>query len=138
MGLPRPTEARLYYRAAKQRYDDAELLLEAKRTTGAVYLAGYTVECFLKALVLAQVAAGLRQRLLHEFRGNRAHNLEWLGSLYREHVRVAIPLDVNRHISRVASWTTDLRYATGSLKKQDADEFMESVVAISLWADGRM
>src|SRR5439155_8365250 len=85
MALPRPTEARLYYRAAKQRYDDAELLLEAGRTTGAVYLAGYTVECFLKALVLAGVAPGLRKRLLREFRGSRAHEIEWLGALYRRH-----------------------------------------------------
>ena len=32
MALPKPQEARLYYRAAKQRYDDAVLLLEAGRT----------------------------------------------------------------------------------------------------------
>lgn len=35
MGLPKVPEARLYYRAAKQRFDDAQLLLEAGRTTGA-------------------------------------------------------------------------------------------------------
>lgn len=45
MGLPQTTEARLYYRAAKQRFADAQLLLAAGRTTGAIYLAGYTVEC---------------------------------------------------------------------------------------------
>jgi hypothetical protein len=46
MALPKPVEARRYYRAAVQRFDDAQLLLEQSRTTGAVYLAGYTVECF--------------------------------------------------------------------------------------------
>src|SRR5437016_4632750 len=138
MALPRAPEARLYYRAAKQRYDDSQLLLEADRTTGAVYLAGYTVECFLKALVLASVASGLRQQLLGEFRGTRAHDIEWLGALYRRHVGTAIPRDVTRHLSRVASWSTDLRYATGLMKRRDADEFMESVVAIAAWADGRM
>jgi HEPN domain-containing protein len=138
MGLPRPVEARLYYRAAKQRHDDALLLLEAERTTGAVYLAGYTVECFLKALVLAGVAPGLRREILGEFRGSRAHDIEWLGALYRRHVAVAVPRDVTRHLSRVASWSTDLRYATGLMKRRDADEFMESVVAVATWADGRM
>lgn len=138
MGLPRPTEARLYYRAAKQRYDDAQLLLERERTTGAVYLAGYTVECFMKALLLASVAPRLRQQLLREFRGSRAHSIEWLGTLHRQHVGGAVPRDVTRHLSRVASWSTDLRYATGVLKRRDADEFMESVVAIAAWADGRM
>jgi HEPN domain-containing protein len=138
MGLPQSTEARLYYRAARQRYDDAELLLEAGRTTGAVYLAGYTVECFLKALVLASVAPGLRTELLTQFRGSHAHDVEWLGALYRRNVGTAVPRGVTRHLSRVASWSTDLRYATGVLKRRDADEFMESVVAVAIWADGRM
>src|SRR5579859_6130261 len=84
MGLPKPPEARLYYRAAKQRFDDAQWLLEGERTTGAIYLAGYTVECFLKALLLASVASHRRKMLLEEFRGSRAHNLEWLGALFRQ------------------------------------------------------
>ena len=138
MGLPQPSEARLYYRAGKQRFDDAQLLLREERTTGAVYLAGYTVECLLKALVLASVAPGLRRSLLGEFRGNRAHNIEWLGALYRRHVGAAVPRDVTRHLSRVASWSTDLRYATGLVKSREADEFMDSVVAIATWAEGRM
>jgi HEPN domain-containing protein len=138
MGLPRPAEARLYYRAAKHRYEDAELLLEAGRTTGAVYLAGYTVECFLKALLLASVAPGLQKQLLGTFRGSRAHDIEWLGALYREHVETGVPTDVTRHLSRVASWSPDLRYAARALKRREADEFMESVVAIVTWADERM
>ena len=32
------------------------MLLDGGRITGAVYLAGYTVECFLKALILAGAA----------------------------------------------------------------------------------
>jgi HEPN domain-containing protein len=138
MALPQPTEARLYYRAAKQRYDDAELLLAAGRTTGAVYLAGYTVECILKALILASVAPGLRRDLLREIRGSRAHNIEWLGALYRRYVGATSPRIITRQLARVASWSTDLRYVTGTLKRRDADEFMESVVAVTTWADGRM
>ena len=113
MSLPQPREARLYYRAGKQRFEDSQFLLAQGRTTGAVYLAGYTVECFLKALVLASVALALRQRLLGEFHGSRAHSIEWLGALYRRHVGMTVPRDITRHLSRVASWTTDLRYATG-------------------------
>ena|SRR2546426_188654 len=91
MGLPQSREARLYYRGGKQRFEDAQFLLREGRTTGAVYLAGYTVECFLKALILASVAPGLRQQLLEEFRGSRAHSIEWLGALYRRHLGAAIP-----------------------------------------------
>src|ERR1019366_9940008 len=115
MGLPHSAEARLYYRAAIQRYDDALLLLTGGRTTGAVYLAGYTVKCYLKALLLASVSGGLRTQLLSAFRGSRAHNIEWLGWLYRRHVGIAVSLDVRRHLTPVASWSTDLRYATGSI-----------------------
>ena len=39
-----------------QRYEDAQILLRADRTTGAVYLAGYGIKCILKALVLSAVA----------------------------------------------------------------------------------
>ncbi len=138
MGLPQQPEARPFYRAAKQRYDDAQLLLEAGRTTGAVYLAGYTVECFLKALLLASVSRQLRQRLLGEFCGAGGHDIERLGALYRRHVGADIPRDVTRHLSRVATWSTDLRYATGTLKRRDADEFFKSVVAVTTWAEGRM
>jgi len=138
MALPHVPEARHYYRAAKQRFDDAQLLLRHQRTTGAVYLAGYTVECFLKALILASAASRLRKQLLVEFRGGRAHSIEWLGAVYRQHRGTVIPRDITRHLSRVASWSTDLRYATGSAKQRDADEFMESVIAVTTWADGRM
>jgi hypothetical protein len=76
----------MYYRAAKQRFLEAELLLKARMKTGAVYLAGYTVECFLKALILEGVAPALRKKLLADFRGRRAHDIEWLRGLYRRHV----------------------------------------------------
>src|SRR5205823_9213177 len=133
----RPTEARVYYRAAKQRYADAQWLLDGVRTTGAVYLAGYTVECILKALLLASVSTGLRQELLGEFRGSRAHNIEWLGRLYRRHVGIGIPRVLAQHLSRVASWSTDLRYATGTINQNEANEFFESVDLVAAWADGR-
>jgi HEPN domain-containing protein len=40
---------------AKDRLADAKALLAAKRWSGAYYLAGYAVECGLKACVLAHV-----------------------------------------------------------------------------------
>jgi HEPN domain-containing protein len=138
MGLPKPAEARLYYRAGKQRFDDAQLLLQEDRTTGAVYLAGYTVECLLKALILASLPPARRRNLLTEFRGGRGHAIEWLGTLYRKQVGATIPRDITKHLARIASWSTDLRYAVGSLKRSDAEEFMNSVVAVADWADGRM
>ena len=64
MALPEAREARPYYQTAKQRFEDARFLLEAERTTGAVYLAGYCVKCMLKALVLSRTPAGRRGEML--------------------------------------------------------------------------
>lgn len=42
---------------AEERIRDAKALLDARRWSAAYYLAGYAVECGLKACVLARVAA---------------------------------------------------------------------------------
>ncbi|MBI3822162.1 MAG: hypothetical protein HY289_05720 [Planctomycetes bacterium] len=92
----------------------------------------------MKALLLASVSPGLRQELMGEFRGSRAHNIEWLGRLYRRNVGIAVPGAITQHLSRVASWSTDLRYATGAVNQKEAREFFESVDAIAAWIDGRL
>lgn len=138
MPLPRSREARLYYQAAKQRLEDARLLLQAGRTTGAVYLAGYTVECMLKALILDSVSRSLGMRLLADFRGGRAHQIAWLESLYRRHAGLSLPRDVVRCLSRVDWWSTEMRYLPRAVRSDEAEEFMEAVVAIVQWANGRM
>lgn len=61
---------RLFLNVAKARLEEAGHLRESDYTMGAVYLAGYAVECGLKALVLAcwdeheqpDVIAGFRGR----------------------------------------------------------------------------
>ena len=55
MTTPSAPDARLFFRFALQRHDDAQVLLRYDHTTGAVYLAGYGVECILKALILSGV-----------------------------------------------------------------------------------
>ncbi len=47
MGRPQNHNALRFYLATLQRFEGAEVLLNSKpsRTTGAVYLAGYNVEC---------------------------------------------------------------------------------------------
>src|SRR5690348_9075238 len=41
MAVPSSRDARWFYGCAAERYEDAEILLRAGRTTGAVYMAGY-------------------------------------------------------------------------------------------------
>jgi hypothetical protein len=50
-------DVRRFRVAALQRFEDAQILLDNDRATGAVYLAGYAVECLLKAVLLERTPA---------------------------------------------------------------------------------
>src|SRR5690349_6619004 len=97
MAIPASGDARLYYRAAFQRYEEAEVLADAGYTTGAIYLAGYGIECILKALVLMAIPAGARPDMLKSFRGSRAHEYEWLRSLYLTNGGARFPREITQH-----------------------------------------
>ena len=99
MGLPEFTESRRFYRSAKQRFEDADFLLEGGRSTGAVYLAGYGVECMLKALILSCLSSTARRReMLAEFRGAAAHNYDWLKARYFLHGGASFPADISKFL----------------------------------------
>jgi HEPN domain-containing protein len=138
MAMPLDPDARLFYRVATQRFLDAELLLDQQRTTGAVYLAGYSVECMLKAVVLAAVPAGERVHTLASFRGRRAHDYDWLRELYRDAGGSDFPKNVAKQFTIVNTWAIDLRYQAGTIQFKDAERFLEAARAIMAWADGRL
>ena len=138
MGLPKAREARSFYRCAMQRFEDAEYLLEAGRTTGAVYLAGYGVECILKALIIDSAAKGSREDISASFRGARAHDFEWLKALYVSNRGANFPRPVRECFVLVSTWSTDFRYRAGSVNTKDSVEFLEAANGIIIWADGRM
>ena len=138
MAMPSSAPARRFYRAAKQRFDDALLLLEMERTTAAIYLAGYSVECMLKALILSAVPQAQEAELLGMFRGARAHDYEWLLHLYVEKGGARMPPSVVPHFARVNSWSTDMRYASGTIAAHEAKAFLDAAIEIMTWADGRL
>jgi hypothetical protein len=73
MGLPASQKARVFYRSAFYRFDEARILWKAidfQMTSGPVYLAGYGIECILKALILNSLSAVEQKEMLREFRGN--------------------------------------------------------------------
>ncbi len=102
MALPIFAEARPFYQAAMQRVEDARFLLLAGRNTAAVYLAGYAVECMLKALLLSRIAkANARQETVASFRGARAHDYAWLRAEYLNRGGPAIPASAEKDFARV-------------------------------------
>jgi hypothetical protein len=138
MALPHAHEARPFYQSAKQRFEDARFLLEAERTTAAIYLAGYSVECMLKALILSITPDRDRASTLSSFRGAKAHDYDWLKARYFERGGPDFPSPVSKSFALVNTWTTDLRYKAGTSKRGEAEAFFRAAQEIIVWADGRL
>jgi hypothetical protein len=138
MALPASSEARVYRRCAFQRHEEARILLKATKTTGAVYLAGYGIECILKALVLTAVPEGERIEIMKSFRGGKAHEYEWLRSLYLTKGGARFPPEITRHFTLANDWSTDLRYMPRSVRPEEAEAFLEASESIIQWADGKL
>jgi HEPN domain-containing protein len=138
MALPTSPEARQFYQSARQRFKDASFLLQMGRTTGAVYLAGYSVECMLKALVLSVTPKSGRKTVLESFCGSKAHDYGWLKARYLERQVPGIPSEISKKFSLVNTWSTALRYKAGSVKVSEARSFFKAAEQIINWADGRL
>lgn len=138
MAVPASIEARLYYRCVFQRYEDAQILLRADHTTGAVYLAGYGIECMLKALVLSDLAPAARTEMLNSFRGARAHDYEWLRTQYLENGGARFPREITEAFTLVSDWSTDMRYLPRTLRAEEAAGFLSAAESIIRWVDGRL
>ena len=118
MALPRNLDSRLFYGAAWQRYEDADALLAAGRYTGAVYLAGYAVECMFKALILSRLGSKDRSTMMDSFRGVRGHNLESLKDRFERVAGITLPGNIARKFYQVNNWSTDIRYQTRALRSR--------------------
>lgn len=85
MPIPRFKDPRQFYRAAYQRFAEVQFLLERSNfTTASVYLAGYGVECILKALLL-YVPSSKHAATFKTFRTAAAHDFEWLKERLAQH-----------------------------------------------------
>jgi HEPN domain-containing protein len=133
---------RLFQRAADQRLTTAEFLLGHGYYLDAVYLAGYSVECALKALILKRTArrdfAAMWMNLTQA--GSKGHDYDYLKELLKRQNqgrgktdREAFGLIVDR-LKTVASWSTSLRYQVGNLKRKEALSFFNAAKEIRDWS----
>lgn len=134
MSSPRSKDFRLYDRCATERLKDARKLLENDRATGAVYLAGYAVECILKALLLSAVPERRHDQVVETFRGRRGHDYEWLRNECIEQGGIHFSPKVNHGLFLVDAWSTDLRYSPGTEDTDGAREFLNATAMIVEWA----
>jgi len=141
MGIPRDKDAKRFYRAGGQRLEDAAYLLKGERTSAAVYLSGYCVECLWKALIITQAGDDKKKEVLDLFRGAGAHNYDFLRSLYSKHGGQPPPKkdkELTNAFIIVGSWRTDLRYDPKLYPVDDAEEFLDAVQRISDWMNERL
>jgi HEPN domain-containing protein len=127
-------EIRRFLRVAIQRFDDASFLSEqGQRHTAAVYLAGYTIECSLKVLLLSCIPERQCQGVMESFRGKEGHSFEALKAKYTRKSGKVFPPAISKALSFVGHWTTDLRYEPGDISPDEAEKFLRSAEVILGW-----
>lgn len=99
-----PSTPEEWVEVAKERSQDARILSGGSRSLGAVYMAGYAIECYLKAY-LQQNGIGQPPR------GKEGHNLRGLWSAAGFRLSDLLDSDGNQTYF-IDSWDTRLRYQT--------------------------
>src|ERR1035437_10314136 len=107
-----PLCARDFQRAADQRLTTADFLCGHRYNLDATYVAGYAIECTLKALILEFTTAAARPETLTKISsGRKMHNFEILAGLLKD-LGQPMPLELVKKFRRFA-WSTAMRYETG-------------------------
>jgi hypothetical protein len=138
VSVPNSPEPRRFYRLAKQRLLEARVLFDASYFVGAVYLAGYSVECMFKALILNSLPTSEHQAVSAEFRGQRGHDYDWLARRYAQAHSPTPPRRVIIALMLVSTWDVSLRYQPGYGNHREASRFLTEVEVIVNWADSRI
>ena len=137
MSATNDPDVRRFRLVAVHRFEDAQILMRNNHNTGAIYLAGYAVECALKWILLATISRNDRRDIMAEFRGNAGHNYEWLKSRYILAGGAAFPHKIIRAFSFVNVWSTDLRYDPKLRSPDEAELFLGNAEQILEWSKGR-
>jgi HEPN domain-containing protein len=139
MAKPREMNGEIatFRRAAKQRVLSAEHLMRSDYNLDATYLAGYSVECILKALILQNTPVSKREEVYQKItKGSAMHNPEILGVFLAE-AGTPIPPHLKESIRKM-DWSPVRRYQTHRVSFGDAEAFLDTVKKVVEWAEGRL
>ena len=123
----------VFHQCAEDSFQDAKILLESKKRrkkNGAVYLAGFSLECDLKYSVFSlQKYNSVTKEQAKKFK----HNLRELYEMIKPRITKknpyrVIPQDIDTAFTRVDdTWDNDLRYVSGAIEQDEARKFVEAV-----------
>ncbi|HEY5314826.1 MAG TPA: hypothetical protein VIK18_19990 [Pirellulales bacterium] len=126
-----------FQRAAEQRFTTTEFLLERSYPLDAFYLAGYSVECMLKALVMHRtLAAGHAATFQRLKSGASMHYPERLNQELKG-LGYPMPLDLVKRFRRF-SWSTELRYAPGRWPPSEVLGYLRAAKQAIDWVNGEI
>jgi len=129
-------------KASRHRLDDAQALFEKGRWRGCMYLAGYSLECLLKAKLMqrfrCQTLEVLEQllhsrRLLSRYRSLFTHDLERLLQLLEAKDRLRGSPKTYGAFSLANEWQPAWRYDADLGTEGRAEVFLEAVRSVHNW-----
>lgn len=132
-------------KASLQRWKDAQKLQFQERWRGAVYLAGYTVECKLKVQLMQMYGVNHLQQLEKEIESRTngeinlfTHKIEVLFELTGARSRMLnypIHQKTIRAYHRCNSWSPSWRYAPDQGTRDECEMFMQAVKDFGCFID---
>jgi hypothetical protein len=131
-------------KASVHRREDAHALLNATRWGGAMYMAGYSIECLLKAKLMRMCACGnlrdleaelQRGGLLAEHATIFTHQLEILLRLAGALDRLRQNIELWPLFNIVNRWIPAWRYNPDLSNHHDARDYVGAVDSIRHWID---
>lgn len=134
-------------KAGKHRLEDARALFNAARWRGAMYMAGYGVECLLKTKLmqiyscnnLNELEEELQRRsLLSRRMSVFTHHLELLLRLTQGFERLRQNRALWPEFNIVNRWIPAWRYTVNVSNHQDAEDFLEAVDNIINWINNNI
>jgi hypothetical protein len=128
-----PTTPRDFLRVAAQRLTAAQDIANTLGLTlEAQYIAGYSVECALKALILEKTDESGRPNLLERLtHGATWHKPEVLLGILRDQ-GIFLTKELAKRMRRF-DWTTDLRYEIGRKPTGETNGLLNTASAIYDW-----
>ncbi len=126
----RRTKQTVYEEASRRMLSDARFLLQHGRWHSAVYLAGYAVECRLKAAVCQFLN---EKTLPPEF---QTHNLWTLLVSAGLEETLEPNQQMRTYFDYIESiWDVEIRYAGKTYRRNEAEKFLDVVGRFVKWID---
>lgn len=132
--------------AAQKHLDDAHELISQDRADGGAYLAGYVVECSLKALILYESGVPQQGSRPRWGKGAAGHHLSELVALASslaavtgaKSARYLGPAIQGLATAGIASWGPDMRYRAPYMTPADAQSWFADAQAVYQESVGQM